>query len=149
MLYIYYVFYYQFKLKEDKMMGELNTKSQKIIFTIQCSIKSDANQFRKWAKDRAAKYVFNLKEEKTISYEWYLSDDNSEATLVESFIDSDGAMQRLNNHISSPIAEEVMQHVDIKEWLVFGNSKQDLIDALTPFGAKFKKYNSGFNHSSE
>jgi hypothetical protein len=149
MLYIYYVFYYQFKLKEDKMMGELNTKSQKIIFTIQCSIKSDANEFRKWAKDRAAKYVFNLKEEKTISYEWYLSDDNSEATLVESFIDSDGAMQRLNNHISSPIAEEVMQHVDIKEWLVFGNSKQDLIDALTPFGAKFKKYNSGFNHSSE
>ena len=149
MLYIYYVFYYQFKLKEDKMMGELNIKSQKIIFTIQCSIKSDANEFRKWTKDRAAKYVFNLKEEKTISYEWYLSDDNSEATLVESFTDSDGAMQRLNNHISSPIAEEVMQHVDIKEWLVFGNSKQDLIDALTPFGAKFKKYNSGFNHSSE
>ena len=50
MLYIYYVFYYQFKLKEDKMMGELNIKSQKIIFTIQCSIKSDANEFRKWRK---------------------------------------------------------------------------------------------------
>ena len=26
---------------------------------------------------------------------------------------------------------------------------QDLIDALTPFGAKFKKHHSGFNHSSE
>ena len=106
-------------------MGELNTKSQKIIFTIQCSIKSDANEFRKWVNERATKYVFDLKEEKTISYEWYLSDDNSEATLVESFIDSDGAMQRLNNHMSSPIAEEVMDHVDINEWLVFGNSKQD------------------------
>ena len=93
--------------------------------------------------------MFNLKEGKTISYEWHLSDDNSEATLVELFIDSDGAMQRLNNHMSSPIAEEVMEHVDIKEWLVFGNSKQDLIDALTPFGAKFKKHHSGFNHSSE
>ena len=78
-----------------------------------------------------------------------MSDDNSEATLVESFIDSDGAMQRLNNHMSSPIAEEVMNHVDIREWLVFGNSKQDLIDGLTPFGAKFKKHHSGFNHSSE
>ena len=126
-------------------MRELNTKSQKIIFIIQCSIKSDANEFRKWANERATKYVFDLKEEKTISYEWYLSDDNSEATLVESFIDSDGAMQRLNNHMSSPIAEEVMQHVDIKEWLVFGNSKQDLIDALTPFGAKFKRQHCGFN----
>ena len=126
-------------------MRELNTKSQKIIFIIQCSIKSDANEFRKWANERATKYVFDLKEEKTISYEWYLSDDNSEATLVESFIDSDGAMQRLNNHMSSPIAEEVMNHVDIKEWLVFGNSKQDLIDALTPFGAKFKRQHCGFN----
>ena len=126
-------------------MRALNTKSQKIIFVIQCSIKSDANEFLTWSKERAAKYVFNLKEEKTISYEWHLSDDNLEATIVESFIDSDGAMQRLNNHMSSPIAEEVMQHVDIKEWLVFGNSKQDLIDALTPFGAKFKRQHCGFN----
>ena len=126
-------------------MKELNSKSQKIIFVIQCSIKSDANEFLTWSKERAAKYVFNLKEEKTISYEWHLSDDNSEATLVESFIDSDGAMQRLNNHMSSPIAEEITQHVDIKEWLVFGNSKQDLIDALTPFGAKFKRQHCGFN----
>ena len=126
-------------------MRELNTKSQKITFVIQCSIKSDANEFLTWSKERAAKYVFNLKEEKTISYEWHLSDNNSEATLVESFIDSDGAMQRLNNHMSSPIAEEVTQHVDIKEWLVFGNSKQDLIDALTPFGAKFKRQHCGFN----
>ena len=126
-------------------MKELNSKTQKIIFVIQCSIKSDANEFLIWSKERAAKYVFNLKEEKTISYEWHLSDDNLEATLVESFIDSDGAMQRLNNHMSSPIAEEVTQHVDIKEWLVFGNSKQDLIDALTPFGAKFKRQHCGFN----
>ena len=126
-------------------MKELNSKTQKIIFVIQCSIKSDANEFLTWSKERAAKYVFNLKEEKTISYEWHLSDDNSEATLVESFIDSDGAMQRLNNHMSSPIAEEVTQHVDIKEWLVFGNSKQDLIDALTPFGAKFKRQHCGFD----
>ena len=126
-------------------MKELNSKTQKIIFVIQCSIKSDANEFLTWSKERAAKYVFNLKEEKTISYEWHLSDDNSEATLVESFIDSDGALQRLNNHMSSPIAEEITQHVDIKEWLVFGNSKQDLIDALTPFGAKFKRQHCGFN----
>ena len=126
-------------------MKELNSKTQKIIFVIQCGIKSDANEFLTWSKERAAKYVFNLKEEKTISYEWHLSDDNSEATLVESFIDSDGAMQRLNNHMSSPIAEEIMQHVDFKEWLVFGNSKQDLIDALTPFGAKFKRQHCGFN----
>ena len=83
-------------------MGELNTKSQKIIFIIQCSVKSDANEFRKWANDRAAKYVFDFKEVKTISYEWYLSDDNTEATLVESFIDSDGAMPVSYTHLTLP-----------------------------------------------
>ena len=31
-------------------------------------------------------------------------------------------MQRLNNDMSNSIAEEVMQHVDIKEWQVFGKS---------------------------
>ena len=128
-------------------MSELNTKSQKIIFAIKCNIKSNANEFQTWAEDRATKYVLNLKEEKTISYEWYLSDDNTEVTLMESFIDSDGAMQRLNNHMSSPIAEEVMKQVEIKEWLVFGDAKQDLIDALTPFGAKFMKQICGFNNN--
>ena len=49
-------------------MKELNSKTQKIIFVIQFSIKSDANEFLTWSKERAAKYVFNLKEEKTISY---------------------------------------------------------------------------------
>ena len=137
------------KINKDKMIGKLNKKSQEILFIIICSIKSDANEFRKWANDRAAKYVFDLKEGKTISYEWYLSDDNTEATLVESFIDSDGAMQRLNNHMSSPIAEEVIKHVDFKEWLVFGNSKQDLIDVLTPFGAIFNKHHCGFNNNSK
>ena len=58
-------------------------------------------------------------------------------------------MERVNNRMSSPIAEEVMQHVDIKEWIVFGNSKQYLIDSLTPFGAKFKRQHCGLNHSSE
>ena len=93
--------------------------------------------------------MFNLQEEKTISYEWHLFDDNSEATLVESFIDSDGAIQRLNNDMSSPIAEEVMQHVDIKEWLRFGTSTHVLIASLLPFGAKFKTQHCGFNHNLE
>ena len=130
-------------------MSQLNEKSNRIIFIIQCDVKCNPDEFKKWARDRASKYVYDLKEENSISYEWHLSDDDKEATLVESFVNSDGAMQRLNNHMSSPIAEEVMEEVEIKEWLVFGNAKQDLIDALTPFGAKFMRQHCGFNHSSE
>ena len=127
-------------------MGELNAVSDRIIFIIQCSVKSDADEFQKWLKDRASKYVFDLKEEKSISYEWYLSDDNKEATLVESFVDSDGAMQRLKNHAASPIAAEVLEQVDIKGVHCFGNAKKELIDTLTAWGAKFQRHFCGFNH---
>ena len=125
--------------------GRLNAHSDRIYFMIQCSVKSDPDEFQKWARDRASKYVFDLKEEKSVSYEWHLSDDNTEATLVESFVDSDGAMQRLSNHAASPIATEVLEQVDIKGVLCFGNAKQDLIDTLTAWGAKFQRQFCGYH----
>ena len=91
----------------------------------------------------------DLKEEKLISYEWHISDSGKEATLIEILADSDGYMQRIKNHIESPIASEVMELVDFKGWLVFGNSKPDLVEALAPFGATFQTYLFGFNHSIE
>ena len=127
-------------------MGELNYNSDRIIFIIHCSVKSESGEFQKWIKDRASKYVFDLKEEKSISYEWHLSDDNKEATLVESFVDSDGAMQRLKNHAESPIASEVLEQVDITGVYCFGNAKQDLIETLAAWGAKFQRHFCGFNH---
>ena len=126
-------------------MSDLNAESGRIIMIIQCGVKSDSNEFQKWARDRASKYVFDLKEEKSISYEWHLSNDNTEATLVESFVDSDGAMQRLSNHAASPLAAEVLELVDIKGVLCFGNAKQDLIDTLTAWGAKFQRHFCGYH----
>ena len=120
-------------------------KSGRIMLIFTCSVKSDPQEFEKWARDRASKYVFDLKEEKSISYEWYFSEDKAEATLIESFVDSDGASQRLANHMASPIAAEVMNHVNFKSVLCFGNAKQDLIDTLTAFGSKFHYHLCGYH----
>jgi len=127
------------------MMTDLNAKSDHIRFIFTCSVKSAPEEFHKWARDRAAKYVFDLREEKSLSYEWYFSDDKTEATLIESFVDSDAAMQRLANHAASPIANEVLEHVDFKSVLCFGNAKQDLIDTLSGFGAKFHNHLCGYH----
>ena len=110
-------------------------------------MKSDIDVAEQWIKDRSAKYVFELKEEKGISFEWFLSDDNTEATLIESYVDSDGAKQRIENHAASPIATEVLEHFDITGFHVFGNAKKDLIEMLSAWGAKFNRFAGGFNHS--
>ena len=69
-------------------MAELNAHSDRMVLIISCKAKN-ANAFKAWSKDRASKYVYDLKEENTISYEWHISDDGTEATLIETYVDSD------------------------------------------------------------
>ena len=128
-------------------MGKLNSDTNRVYLMINLKLKSDIEVAEQWIKDRSAKYVFELKEEKGISFEWFLSDDNTEATLIESYVDSDGAKQRIENHAASPIATEVLEHFDITGFHVFGNTKKDLIEMLSAWGAKFNRFAGGFNHS--
>ena len=125
-------------------MTDLNADSDRMVLIIQCNVKNAA-EFKKWSKDRASKYVYELKEQNSISYEWHLSADGTEATLIESFIDSDSMMVRLANHGASPLASEVIEHVDITSVLCLGNAKPDAIDALSAWGAKFHAHHCGYN----
>ena len=119
-------------------MGDLNIGSERIITVIQCKVKSNPAEFKKWIKDRASKYVYELKEENTISYEWFLSNDGNKATLVESFTNSDATVQRFKNHGASPIANEVVEFVDFEAVYCFGNPKDDLKEMLGAWGQLFK-----------
>ena len=128
-------------------MSELNIGSEQIITVIQCNVKSNPEEFKKWIKDRASKYVFELKEEITISYEWFLSDNGKKATLVERYTNSDATVQRFKNHGASPIANEVMEFVDFEAVYCFGNPKEDLREMLGAWGAIIQNHFCGFNHS--
>ena len=128
-------------------MSELNIGSEQIITVIQCNVKSDPKEFKKWIKDRASKYVFELKEENTISYEWFLSDNGKKATLVERYTNSDATVQRFKNHGASPIASEVVEFVDFEAVYCFGNPKDDLREMLGAWGGIIQNHFCGFNHS--
>ena len=128
-------------------MGKLNSDTNRVYVMINLKLKSDIEVAEQWIKDRSAKYVFELKEEKGLSFEWFLSDDNTEATLIESYVDSDGLKQRIENHAASPIATEVLEHFDITGVHCFGSANKDLIEMLSAWGAKFNRYAGGFNHS--
>ena len=128
-------------------MSGLRENSDQICSVIQCSVKGNPDEFKIWIKNRSSKYVLDLKEEKLISYEWHISDDGKQATLVELLVDSDGYMERLKNHLDSPIAAEITDLIEFKGWHIFGNAKPDLIKALQPMGATFQSYFFGFNHS--
>ena len=128
-------------------MGKLNSDTNRVYLMINLKLKSDIEVAEQWIKDLSAKYVFELKEEKGLSFEWFLSDDNTEATLIESYVDSDGAKQRIENHVASPIATEVLEHFDITGAHCFGTMNNDFIEMFNAWGGNFNRYVGGFNHS--
>jgi len=125
-------------------MADLNVPTDRMVLIFDCKVK-DVDAFKVWSKDRAAKYVYELKEANSISYEWHISADGTEATLIESFIDSDAMMTRLGNHAASPLAAEVTDLLDFNSILCLGNAKKDAIEALSAWGAKFRSHHSGYN----
>ena len=129
-------------------MNEINMKTNRIYYVLQMNIKCDSDEARRWIKDRSVKYTQDLQEEKTLSFEWFVSQDGKEATLIESFTDSDGAKQRAENLLASPIAQEWSERFEPTNWIVSGNAQQDLIDFLTSMGTKFHIYMDYFNKLS-
>ena len=125
-------------------MTELNTVSNRMVLIIDCKVK-DIEEFKTWARDRAAKYVYELNEENSISYEWHVAKDGSEATLIEAFTDSDAMMVRLGNHAASPLASEVLELIDITDVLCLGNAKPNAVETLSAWGARFRSHHSGYN----
>ena len=125
-------------------MTELNAASNRMVLIIDCKVK-DIEGFKSWARDRAAKYVYDLNEENSISYEWHISKDGSEATLIEAFTDSDALVVRLGNHAASPLASEVLELINITDVLCLGNAKPDAVETLSAWGARFRSHHSGYN----
>ena len=76
----------------------------------------------------------------------YLNNDETEATLIESFEDSDGLKQRMENLMASPIVPEWSERFELKYMMVFGNVKKDVIELVTPFRATFQTFPRGFNN---
>jgi hypothetical protein len=59
-----------------------------------------------------------------------MSEDGTAATLIKLFVDSDGMMERLGNHMASPLATEVFEQVDITSVLCLSNAKPNAIETL-------------------
>ena len=129
-------------------MADIYSKTDRVYYVLKMKLKCDTDESTNWIKNRSVKYTKDLLEEKTLSFEWFVLADGKEATLIESFTDSDGAKQRAENLLASPIAQEWGERFEPTNWIVGGSVKQDLIDLLAPMGAKFHKYMDGFNKLS-
>lgn len=88
-----------------------------------------------------------FEEEKTRRFEWFLSADKAKATLIEVFDDSEGALTRVQNLMSSPIAPEWMDRFEIDSLTVLGEVGDDLQEALASMAPDVRAFAGGFTRA--
>ena len=125
----------------------LNQYNGAITFLLQMNVLSGAEDIAEWITNRSARATYELEEEKTRRFEWFLSADEVKATLIEVFDDSEGALTRLQNLMSSSIAPEWMDRFEIESLMVLGDVSDDLQEALASMAPDVRTFAGGFNRA--
>ena len=125
----------------------LNEYNGAITFLLQMNVLSGAEDIADWITGRSARATYEFEEEKTRRFEWFLSADKAKATLIEVFDDSDGALTRVQNLMSSPIAPEWMDRFEIDSLTVLGDVSDDLLEALASMAPDVRTFAGGFTRT--
>ena len=122
----------------------LNTYNGAVTFILQMNVREGAGDILSWITGRSVLVTSEFNEEKTKRFEWFLTPDQSKATLIEVFDDNDGALVRVENLMSSPIAPEWMDRFEIESLIVLGEPSDALRTALAGLAPDFRFYAGGF-----
>ena len=125
-------------------MGELNKPNPIITYIFELELIKSVDEVKEFMRENSSPYVYNCSEPKTIRFEWFLSEDEKSATLIEMFEDSDAAKLRLENHSASHLVEEFPEHFEIKQFIVLGDIKSDMKEKLADWNADLRANVAGF-----
>ena len=123
----------------------LNQYNGSVTFLLQMRVVTGVEDAASWIANRSAPATYEFEEKKTLRFEWYLSSNKDKATLIEVFQDSEGALTRVQNLMSSPIAAEWMDRFEIESLTVLGQVSGDLQEALSSMAPDIRVFAGGFN----
>ena len=125
-------------------MSGLNKQNPIITYIFELELIKSVDEVKEFMRENSSPYVYNCSEPKTIRFEWFLSEDEKSATLIEMFEDSDAAKLRLENHSASHLVEEFPEHFEIKQFIVLGDIKSDMKEKLADWKADLRGNVAGF-----
>ena len=116
-----------------------------ITFILSLKALSGIEETENFIKEQSVPYTFECDESGTRSFEWYLDKKKNNAILLESFKDSEAAVLRVQNLLSSPLNEAFRDLFEVMNLTVLGNASESLIDTLESWKPSYFDYEEGFN----
>jgi|TARA_B100001093_G_scaffold310650_1_gene296426 hypothetical protein len=105
----------------------------------------DIQQTEAFIKELSVPHTSNCNEPNTRSFEWFLNKEKNTAVILESFRDSEAAVLRVENLVSSPVNEPFQNLFDVLDFTVLGNASDSLRDILESWKPNYLNYEGGFN----
>ena len=124
-------------------MTELNEKNEVITYILELELIKSVEEVKEFMRNNSSFYVFECPD-KIIRFEWFLSEDEKNATLIEMFEDSDDAKLCLEHLSTSHLIDEFPEHFNIISFRVLGNVRPDLLENLVDWEADTRDYTGGF-----
>jgi quinol monooxygenase YgiN len=102
-------------------------------------VEGKIDEFKKLAAEVIKKVEAN--EPNTLSYEWFLSADQSKCYVLELYKDSDAVMAHLGN--IGELLGPLLEIAPLTSLMVYGSPSDEVRQALEPFGTKFFEHWNG------
>ena len=118
--------------------------SKKITFILKLKFEVYIPEIEGFIKDLSVPYTYSCDEEGTLSFEWFVNPEGRSAIILEKFSDSNSALVRVNNLITSPVNEPFQELFEIESFLVLGNADEKLKKELEGWNASYLPYKDGF-----
>ena len=118
--------------------------SKKITFILKLKFEAYIPEIEGFIKELSVPYSYSCVEEGTLSFEWFVNPEGRSAIILEKFSDSNSALVRVNNLITSPVNEPFLELFEIESFLVLGNSDEKLKKELEGWNASYLPYKDGF-----
>ena len=118
--------------------------SKKITFILKLKFEVYIPEIESFIKDLSVPYTYGCDEEGNLSFEWFVNPEGRSAIILEKFSDSNSALVRVNNLITSPVNEPFQELFEIESFLVLGNADEKLKKELEGWNASYLPYKDGF-----
>ena len=124
-------------------MKKLNQKSDEVTVVIEVSFKENFNEVKKYIREEQCPLFFNLNDDGTIRFEWFVDEDEKGGTLIEVFKNSNVWEELGNKIIGSPVNIRFMELFNVEKLSVLGEINENFKEKIKGLNPVVKSYVGG------
>lgn len=126
------------------MSSIMNEESSVTTIIVNVTFEEDVSVIKDFIRNEQIPFIFGFGIAKLKRFEWFFSEDENAATLIEVFEDSAAFAELGGKVIGTPVNLKFRELITIESLTVLGSISEAFKEKLAPMGARVRTYMGGF-----